>query len=98
MTLTLNDKNPLLRPGMPLDVTIIVNEKKDALTIPSAIVFEDAQGKGVYIIKDNRAELVRVQTGVEHNNRIEILSGIEDSDLLILSPITEVKPNQKVRF
>lgn len=98
VTLTLNEKNPLLRPGMPLDVTIIVNEKKDALTIPSAIVFEDAQGKGVYIIKDNRAELVRVQTGVEHNNRIEILSGIEDSDLLILSPITEVKPNQKVRF
>ena len=96
VTVALNQSDPVLKPGMPIEVRLIATQKKDALTIPSVAVFEDASGKGVYVAVEGRVKLIRITTGIESGDVIEVLTGLSDQDQVIIDPITEIKEGIKV--
>ena len=96
---------------MTATVDILTNTKKDVVAVPiSAIMIkkkseinpntpkEDADKKQevVFVLKNGKAKLRTVNTGIQDNVNIEILSGISKDETIITGPyqtITKILKN-----
>ena len=89
------------RPGMTATVDIITQTKKDIVTVPiSAIVVRklseiksdtpkeeaDKRQEALFVFKEGKAELRMISTGIQDNTNIEILSGVEKGEQIIVGP------------
>ena len=78
------DKNSLgdLQPriGMSGDARFIISKKEDALFVASRFINSDKNGKYVNLGKMNNK--VKVETGIENEDNIEIISGVKEGDVL----------------
>ncbi|HLP27953.1 MAG TPA: efflux RND transporter periplasmic adaptor subunit [Candidatus Didemnitutus sp.] len=75
----------VLRPGMAAYV-IIRNPARNTLSLPTDAVLRDSRGATVWVqTAKNTFELRMVQTGLETGNRIEITSGIQNGDVVVLT-------------
>jgi efflux transporter, RND family, MFP subunit len=98
------------RPGMTATVDIITQTKKDAVAVPiSAIIVKkkseidpktpkeeaDKKQEAVFVLKDGKAELRAVTTGIQDNVNIEILSGVAKDEIIITGPYSAVSKTLK---
>ena len=75
----------LLKPGMPAYVTI-KGKQVNTLTLPSDAVLRTASGASVWIQNDNRTfKSKMVEIGTEDGNRVEIKSGLQSGDIVVVS-------------
>jgi membrane fusion protein (multidrug efflux system) len=73
-----------LKPGMYARVSITTGNKKDALVVPSNAVVDFNGRRGVFIpSQTNTATFRPVRVGVEEDQRVEILEGLEEGDTII---------------
>ncbi|MDZ7755983.1 efflux RND transporter periplasmic adaptor subunit [Rhodohalobacter sp.] len=66
-----------LYPGMALEANIVVNEKENVLVIPVTYISEENE----VILKDG--SLKRVETGIRDLNNVEIVSGLEEGQVVL---------------
>jgi HlyD family secretion protein len=64
--------------------------------IPAAAVFATHEGMGAFRIREGRAELVGVTTGIQGDDCYEVLSGVEPGDEVILRPPRDIEPGARV--
>ena len=74
--------NVSLQPGMSAELNILQSERSDALLIPVSAI----DGNHVFIVKNGRATLRTIKTGIRDNKKAEIIEGLEKGDLVILNP------------
>jgi membrane fusion protein (multidrug efflux system) len=87
----------LLKPGMFAAVRLIVEQRDQALTLPRPAVLRDDRGRYVYVVRQDTARQVRVETGAEQESRVEILSGLPDTTVQIITTGQQyVKPGSPV--
>ncbi|HTK81828.1 MAG TPA: efflux RND transporter periplasmic adaptor subunit [Bacteroidota bacterium] len=72
-----------LKPGMFANVTVIVNEKPNALTVPTTSLLKDDKGSFIYVVDSSKARRRNITLGVEQNGRTEIVSGIRGGEKLV---------------
>ena len=72
------------RQGLNGDVTIIVEEKEEIVVLPLDAVDKDDEGAFVIVAKDGKLEKQSVSTGLETEDDIEIISGLEEGDQVVL--------------
>ena len=84
MLVTKPDKR--MADGMTVKIKLpLVNEKK-TIKVPSAWLSEE-QGKiGLYVIDKGKASFSEVKLGAYYDQRVEILSGLSDQQLVITNP------------
>ena len=75
----LDNKDHVLKPGMFANVMLIVNERTNAITIPTEAVLKDDEGFFVFTVARDSARQIRIRRGVEQGDRTEIVSGLGDS-------------------
>ena len=81
-----NKSNPVLRPGMTAQIQIIARSAKDALTVPASAVFKSDDGSEyVVVASDNHASIKTVQIGIRGKDRVQVASGINIGDKIIIS-------------
>ncbi len=85
-----------LKPGMFARTEIIINSRNDVLVIPVDSIIEEDGGKHVFVAEGDRARLRQVITGLEEGTRIEVVSGLEKGDLLIVGGQHTVKSGEKI--
>ena len=88
-----------LKPGMFANVEIITEEKQDVPVIPYYAIIEKTAidyssgtistsnvlvEKSVFTTKDGIAFKRLIDTGIEHKNQVEVLSGIEAGETLVI--------------
>jgi len=66
-----------LYPGMALEANIVVNEKENVLVLPVTFINEDNE----VILEDG--SLHRVETGIRDLNNVEIVSGLEEGQIVL---------------
>lgn len=87
-----------LRPGYDMTVKIITNSKKDTLLIPEKAVF-NYQGKDhVFINEGGTASLRVIEKGLESNEQVEVLKGLEEGEEVILSPDETMEEGAKIKI
>lgn len=75
----------LLRIGMNGDIKILVEEKENVLTIPSIALIE-RDDKTFVLVKsgENKTEEREIETGLETDELVEVLSGLDESDEIVI--------------
>ncbi|HYE84348.1 MAG TPA: efflux RND transporter periplasmic adaptor subunit [Clostridia bacterium] len=86
-----------LRPGYDLTVKIITQSSKGTLLIAEKAVF-DYQGKAhVFVIEQGAAQLRAIEKGLESDERVEVLKGLNEGEEVILSPDEALEAGTKVK-
>ncbi len=74
-----------LKPGMPAYV-LLKSPQRQSLTLPVDAVIRDGKGATVWIqTGKNTFKSAMVQTGIESGDRIEIISGLKEGDVVVLT-------------
>ena len=92
----INNKNLELIPGSLLEVTVYFNNRK-SLGIPDTSII--LEGNKVYVYKiseENIAEKTEIKTGLRSEGKIEVLSGLDNGDLVAAEGLKKVRPNGKI--
>ncbi len=88
--------NNTFRPGYEFDVDIVANEKTGAKYIPYKAVFDLDGRDSVFVVENNRLILREVKTGIENDDFIEIISGLEENETVVTDPPSKLKPGMKI--
>jgi RND family efflux transporter MFP subunit len=89
----------LLRPGMYATAKLALATKAGALTVPAAAVVRVLDRKLVFVVRDNRAQAVTVQTGIRDGADVEIVAGLADGDEYVVlgqNKLTDGAPIERV--
>jgi RND family efflux transporter MFP subunit len=84
-----------LRPGMYATVKIGIERKEDALLAPVEAVLVEKSGPSVFTVADGKAKKLPVKTGFNDGTDIEVLSGVNLGQPLILvakKPVADGQP------
>ncbi|MDZ7838879.1 MAG: efflux RND transporter periplasmic adaptor subunit [Actinomycetota bacterium] len=73
--------------GLSANLTIVTAQATDVLLVPVGSVYEQDGKQYVDITEDTRIEQVEVETGISDYEYIEIISGLEQGDVIITSRI-----------
>lgn len=85
-----------MQPGYPVEVEIVVAEKK-ALAIPQEAVFTLAGRQHVFRLQGGRAVLTAVTCGLEGDDYVEVVSGLQAGEMVIVDPPKEVGHGTRVK-
>jgi HlyD family secretion protein len=91
-----NSKVKLPR-GYGVDVKIITNKKKNKLLLPERAAFKKKGKQHVFRIRNGRAELVEISTGLSNDDFFEVTGGLEAGDEVILAPPAELEDGARVK-
>jgi|SRR2546421_351165 multidrug efflux pump subunit AcrA (membrane-fusion protein) len=80
-----------LYPGMYAEVSLEMNRRPDALTVPAAAVGSDGDGNFVDTITGNRITRLAIKTGLTDNGRIEVTTGLSE-ETPVVTTIKGVPP------
>ena len=94
----LPQNNNSIMPNMNAEVNILDYTNKEAILIPESIVSEDSENrKFVFVVKNNTAVKVVIQTGYTQNGFIEVTEGLQLNQVVINEGGRIVKEGQKVK-
>ena len=94
----LPQNNNSIMPNMNAEVNILDYTNKEAILIPESIVSEDSENrKFVFVVKNNTALKVVIQTGYTQNGFIEVTEGLKLNQVVINEGGRIVKEGQKVK-
>ncbi len=72
-------------------------ENKPFLSIPLSAFRNSPSKKAVFQVKDNTVHLVRVKTGRQWDDTVEVLSGLKEGDVIVLQPGKDLKEGNRVK-
>jgi len=85
------------RPGMSANVSVILTERPEALTIPTEAVFANGNQSFVYIVNaDSTVAPAPVTLGTQLSNVVEIVSGLQEGMNIITAGHQKLFPGAKV--
>lgn len=86
-----------LTPGMYADVSLRVQNAPNALTVPLQGISRNGDKTTVLLVNaQNHVEEREIRTGIEGSDRIEILSGLNEGDRVIVGNLSAYRPGQHV--
>jgi len=83
---------PGLRSGMGAEVNIIAGERAGALLVPAEAVTDGA----LWVVRDGRAIRAKVAVGVRDLLRAEVLSGVQEGELVVVAGHEALKERARV--
>jgi RND family efflux transporter MFP subunit len=93
-------ENPdlVMRPGMFVKAEVVVEKRDNAIVIDRDLIQKKRNGKVVYVIEGNTAVEKKVNTGIETDNEVEILSGLQSGENLVIEGYEMLSNRTKVKI
>jgi membrane fusion protein (multidrug efflux system) len=85
-----------LAPGMFGRFTISYEKHANALVIPLHALLDEDEQTTVYVVSNSEVVRRVVETGIESGGRVEILSGLQDDDLVVVVGHSSLRDGSKV--
>jgi multidrug efflux pump subunit AcrA (membrane-fusion protein) len=73
-----------------------VRTATDAVAVPAAAVFTTNLGDTVWVMRDGRAARQSVRVGVQGEDLVQILSGLEPGERIVVSGTDRVSAGQEL--
>jgi len=90
------NKNEELKSGRYAAVTLELSKIENAIAIPTEALVPEMEGELVYVYRNGKASVVRVNTGLRTESLIQIVSGLEFGDTLLTSGILQLRESLPV--
>ena len=87
-----------LTPGAYVEINVVIENINDAVMVPTDVVVPDIQGEKVFVYRNGIAVPQAVKTGIRTENEIQIVSGLNVGDTLIVSGIIQLRPNSSIKL
>jgi RND family efflux transporter MFP subunit len=100
----------VLIPGMYAEVTLTLSRRNSVLTIPITAVDVDAEaapkneasdspgaGRVMVITPTSRVEVRKVDLGLETANQVEVRSGLNEGDMVVIGSRSGLQPGEEVK-
>ncbi|MBW6460389.1 MAG: efflux RND transporter periplasmic adaptor subunit [Bacteroidales bacterium] len=87
----------VLIPGAFARITIILEKISDALALPSEAIIPDMMGKKVMLVRNGQVKSVYVETGIHTEYEVQVTSGINPLDTVIISGLLQLRENMPVK-
>lgn len=91
------EQQPRLLPGTFATVEVPLRTEQ-ALLIPAIAVVPDVEGRRVFVVKDGTARGVPVEIGARTSDRVQILSGLNPGDQVVVSNLLRMRSGAKVKL
>ncbi|BCB27338.1 RND transporter [Sulfurimicrobium lacus] len=90
---------PKLLPGMFARAYLVKETIADAITVPAySLVAVPGGGFAAFVVKDGKAVRRKVETGIEVDGRVRIVSGLDAGDKLIVAGQEKLKDGAAVKL
>ena len=97
MRAVLPNPEDILRPGQFVRARVIGAVRPNAILVPQYAVFNGKNGMFVYIVKDNKAQIVNVEVGAWQGKDWIIMSGLQSGDEVIVDGVNKVQAGMPVQ-
>ncbi len=91
-----DNKDGHLLPGSFAKVDVRLDRISDALVVPAEALIPDIQGQKVLVIKDGKATSQRVMTGIRSANTVQLTSGAQVGDSVLITGLLAVREGMPV--
>jgi membrane fusion protein (multidrug efflux system) len=95
MEITLEKPIDLL-PGMFARLNVLLKNIDDAVIVPLEALVTTPKGQVVFVVEDGKAITREVKTGIEADNRIQLVSGVQPGDKVIIAGNEKLKSGVEV--
>lgn len=85
-----------VNPGSFVKVYIDAGEE-NGMMIPANAIIPDARAKQVVVVKNGKAKFVDIQTGVRQVGAVQVLSGLQEGDSVVVSGVLFARPDAAVK-
>lgn len=86
-----------LKPGFFATVQVPVASLPASLVVPRTALVRRDGAEHVVVVRDGRATLVRVETGVATEQAVEIVQGLREDDAIVVADAETLEPGTVVR-
>ncbi len=94
----INKPDISLQPGMFAEAEIFVKTDKNIIALPRSAVLSDQNGDYVFIVNNKIAKKVYVKTGIKTADKIEIMSGVNQGDIVVYLGNYELENGMRVKI
>lgn len=85
-----------LRIGLNATVDLEVESREETVVVPYSAVVEVEGRSFVYVVADGRAVLREVRLGIRERDLVEVISGLEEGESLVVEDVRRVKEGMRV--
>jgi membrane fusion protein (multidrug efflux system) len=85
VTIDIDDHKGKLKPGMFASIFITTETHNNALIIPKKALILESDLDQVYIYQEGNAHKVNLKVGFTSGDDLEVLSGLEEGDLVVIA-------------
>ena len=96
VTIFINNPKRRLRPGMFVKVDIVIESKENAVLVPRHVVLNRNNRDVVFVVEKQRAIMKEVELGLEDKENIEIISGLEEGERIVLRGYETLKDKTRI--
>ena len=89
--------NTKANPGAFVKVYLNATVDKKAILVPTNSIIPSDKNKQVVVVKDGNAKFTNVETGVRQKNNVEIVSGINTGDSIVITGVLFAKDKKPVK-
>jgi membrane fusion protein (multidrug efflux system) len=86
-----------LKPGFYATVRVPLTRLPGSLVVPRSALVRHEGTENVFVVRGDRAELVRIQTGAETADRVEVVSGLSATDQVVVTGAETLRSGDRVQ-
>ncbi len=95
----ISTENQNLFAGMNASLHLATKQVSKGIFVPQSAIVRRGELKGIYVLSQQNTALLRwVRTGAQHNNQVEVLSGLHAEEQIITSATSKLYNGIKVSF
>lgn len=92
-----DNKRQSILPGMFVKADLVIKSSENTIVIPKDILISKGRDKYVFVVEKGVADMRKITTGLESENKIEVLSGLEAGESLINKGYETLRDNSRVK-
>lgn len=85
-----------LLPGGFAEVSLALDMQGAGFMLPSQALVPSPRGQGVYVITDGKARLQTVRIGIRTDDRVQVLSGLNEGEVVVVTNLLRIRPGVEV--
>jgi RND family efflux transporter MFP subunit len=97
VTVEVYDKSLKLKPGMFVEVKIVIGEKQDTIVIPRKSITYKLGKAYVFVFRKMQVFRRDIKVGVSEEDRVEVIEGLDEGEMLVTVGVETLKDQMRVR-
>ncbi|MDX2002023.1 MAG: efflux RND transporter periplasmic adaptor subunit [Chitinophagales bacterium] len=92
-----HNKSESIFPGQFARIELVLKEYANTIQVNTEALIPELGGQKVFLVKDGKAESVKVSTGIRTADKVQITAGLNKGDTLVTSGVLQLRPGTPVK-